>query len=237
MELHESTPNAPDPSGGERRRRWAAMLTVLEVTLWLLALTCLGWVGWMWVDARQFQLNATIVENEAVVGTVGGDGTAAEQRRLPPPAVGTAIARLRVPRLDLSVVVAEGTSPRVLQRAVGHLAASAPPGGEGNVALAGHRDTFFRPLEAIRPGDQIVLTTPRGSDVYKVDWTKTVEPSAVSVLQDPGYPVLTLITCYPFRFVGSAPQRFIVRARLVRRLAPEEGDAPLSPPLVQPAES
>lgn len=130
-----------------------------------------------------------------------------------PAGEGEPLARILVPRFDLSAVVAEGTGSRVLQRAVGHLATSAPPGGDGNVVLAAHRDTFFRPLEHILPGDEVVLESPAGRHLYRVEWTRVVEPTATHVAEDAGYPALTLVTCYPFRWVGTAPLRFIVRAR------------------------
>jgi sortase A len=140
-------------------------------------------------------------------------------------AEGTPIARLRIPRLGLETIVAEGVGETVLSRAVGHLPSSARPGEAGNVALAGHRDTFFRPLEGIRSGDLIRLEQPSGAHEYRVEWTSVVAPDEVEVLADTGYPSLTLVTCYPFRYVGPAPDRFIVRARAVG--APEsDADAP-----------
>lgn len=125
------------------------------------------------------------------------------------------LGRLEIPRLGLSVVVAEGTTPRVLNRAVGHLRGTPLPGTYGNSALAGHRDRHFRPLEGVRPGDEIVYTSPTGSTRYRVEWTEVVRPEAVQVLDPTDYPVLTLITCHPFDYVGAAPNRFVVRARQV----------------------
>jgi sortase A len=102
-----------------------------------------------------------------------------------------------------------------LQRAVGHIRGTPLPGQRGNVALAGHRDTFFRGLRDIRVNDEITLTTLSGSYRYRVDSTKVVKPEETEVLEDDGDDILTLVTCYPFNFVGSAPSRFIVRARRV----------------------
>lgn len=130
-------------------------------------------------------------------------------------AEGTPLARLRIPRLGLETVVAEGVEETVLSRAVGHLPSSARPGESGNIALAGHRDTFFRPLEQIRIGDLVRLDGPSGSIEYRVEWTSVVAPNEVEVLSDTGYPALTLVTCYPFRYVGPAPERFVVRARAI----------------------
>jgi sortase A len=125
------------------------------------------------------------------------------------------IGRLEIPRLGLSAMVIEGTSGRTLRRAVGHIPGTALPGQPGNVGISGHRDTFFRPLRNIRRNDIITLTTLFGEFRYRVVSTRVVGPSNVTVL-DPGVSeILTLVTCYPFYFVGSAPNRFIVRAERV----------------------
>lgn len=129
--------------------------------------------------------------------------------------LGPVLGRMEIPRLGFSAMVFEGSSEEVLRRGVGHLANSALPGGPGNVTLTGHRDTFFRPLREIDAQDEIILTTTQGRFHYRVESTKVVEPSDVSVLKSNGEPRLTLITCYPFYFVGAAPQRFIVRAYLL----------------------
>lgn len=125
---------------------------------------------------------------------------------------GSAIGRLEIPRLGLSVVVLEGSDRGTLRLGVGRLPNSSLPGEPGNVVLAGHRDTFFRPLREIRPGDEISLRTPQGTFPYTVEWTKVVSPKDTGVLTATAAPALTLVTCYPFYYVGSAPQRFIVRA-------------------------
>lgn len=128
---------------------------------------------------------------------------------------GAALIRLEVPRLGMSVLVAEGTTAHTLKLGAGHIRGTAYPDESGNVGIAGHRDTFFRPLRGINPGDTIVLTTPHEALRYSVEWTRVVQPSEIEVLRPSPEPVLTLVTCYPFKFVGSAPQRFIVRARRV----------------------
>jgi sortase A len=125
---------------------------------------------------------------------------------------GSAIGRLEIPRIGLSVVVLEGSDTGTLRLGVGRLRNSGLPGEPGNVVLAGHRDTFFRSLREIRPGDRISLRTPAGSFPYTVDWTSVVNPTDTSVIKPTASPALTLVTCYPFYYVGSAPQRFIVRA-------------------------
>ncbi len=127
------------------------------------------------------------------------------------------LGRMEIPRLGMTLVVAEGTSETTLRRAGGHIRGTALPGQPGNVGIAGHRDTLFRPLRNIRRNDLITLTTLQGEYRYRVLTTEIVSPSDVSVLSSDGYEVLTLVTCYPFYFVGPAPGRFIVRAKRVSR--------------------
>jgi sortase A len=122
------------------------------------------------------------------------------------------IGRIQIARLGISVVLLEGTSNKTLRRAVGHIAGTAFPGQIGNAGVAGHRDTFFRPLRNIHTDDTITLTTLGGEYRYRVVSTKVVSPENVEVLNSDGSEVLTLVTCYPFYFLGSAPDRFIVRA-------------------------
>ena len=112
-------------------------------------------------------------------------------------------------------MILEGTDNGTLRRGVGHIPGTSLPGQPGNVAIAGHRDTFFRPLRKIRKNDEITLTTLNGSYRYRVDSTQVIEPDDTQVLDDSDKPILTLVTCYPFNFVGSAPKRFIVRAHRV----------------------
>jgi len=122
------------------------------------------------------------------------------------------VGRIEIPRLRVKAIVAEGVSGRTLRRAVGHLPGTALPGTDGNVVLAAHRDTFFRPLKDVQRGDAIALTTPEGRFEYTVQDTQVVEPSDTALLDAASQPTLTLVTCYPFHMVGSAPDRFIVRA-------------------------
>ena len=122
------------------------------------------------------------------------------------------LAVLRIPKIRLEVAVLPGTDDRTLDRAVGHVAETAQPGMNGNSGIAGHRDGFFRGLKDITSGDLIELDTLRGTEVYQVEETWVVNPEDVWVLDETPIRALTLITCYPFYFIGSAPQRFIVRA-------------------------
>ena len=130
------------------------------------------------------------------------------------------LAVLRIPKIRLEVAVLPGTDDRTLDRGVGHIEDTAQPGTDGNLGIAGHRDGFFRGLKDITPGDLMELDTLQGTDVYRVERTWVVSPEEVSVLDPTSTPAITLVTCYPFYFVGSAPDRFIVRAVRV-------GDRPL----------
>jgi sortase A len=137
-----------------------------------------------------------------------------------PPAPSSVIGRLEIPRLDLTAMVREGADGKTLHRAVGHIPGTALPGYAGNVALAGHRDTFFRALRNIKKDDTIELETENGTYRYVVESTEIVGPRDVSVLAASHGQTLTLVTCYPFYYIGSAPKRFIVRAAQVSPIPP-----------------
>jgi sortase A len=125
---------------------------------------------------------------------------------------GDAIGRIEIARLGISSIIMEGSDETTLRRGVGHIFGTALPGHSGNVGLAGHRDTFFRALRNVRRSDTIILRTPRGEYFYRVISTKTVVPAAVDVLLPTPDESVTLVTCFPFNYVGAAPERFIVRA-------------------------
>jgi sortase A len=133
----------------------------------------------------------------------------------PTAAASGVIGLLDIPRLGLSVMVVEGAGTRALRRAAGHIPGTALPGQRGNVGISAHRDTFFRPLRNIRQNDVITVSTLGGEYRYRVVSTRIVSPSHVEVLDPSATEILTLVTCYPFYFVGSAPDRFIVRAERV----------------------
>jgi sortase A len=124
------------------------------------------------------------------------------------------LAILRVPRIGLEVPVLAGTDDWTLHRAVGHIEDTALPGGPGNSGIAGHRDSFFRGLKDVSPGDTVVLEMLDRTEAYRIERILVVEPDDVSVLDPTQERSITLVTCYPFYFVGSAPHRFIVRAVL-----------------------
>jgi sortase A len=125
---------------------------------------------------------------------------------------GIPMAVLHIPAIELSVSVLPGTDELTLNRAVGHIPGTAAPGEPGNIGIAGHRDGFFRGLKDVQAGDELRLETVSGTVSYEIRDMTVVEPERVDVLDPTAEPTLTLVTCYPFYFVGSAPQRFIVTA-------------------------
>jgi sortase A len=132
------------------------------------------------------------------------------------PVEGSVLGRVQIARLNLSAIVREGVNDETLSQAVGHLPYTALPGQTGNFAIAAHRDTLFRALKDIQKNDRITFQSPAGTYRYEVISTKIVKPSDLSVLQPEGTnKLLTMITCYPFYYIGSAPKRFIVQAQLV----------------------
>lgn len=208
-------------------RRPRPRLQRLEKLLWTTGLGLLSWVGFVQAQSWWFQRSAEDSLERSVSLVVGDDDGARPPspelaRHLPadPPVPslaavghGEPVGRLRIPRLALSVMVAEGADPAVLRRGAGHLPSTALPGQGGNVGIAAHRDRHFRALKDVTSGDEIVLETVVGTFRYQVEWTRIVPPERVDVLHPTDAPALTLVTCYPFYYVGNAPDRFVVRAR------------------------
>ena len=124
-------------------------------------------------------------------------------------------AVLRIPSAAMEVPVLEGTTDLVLNRGAGHISGTAEPGGSGNIVLAGHRDGFFRHLKNVSVGDRIEIAHQGSTDVYRVDNMRVVDKHDTSALRSSDHAVLTLVTCYPFFYLGAAPQRYIVQASLV----------------------
>lgn len=169
--------------------------------LFVLGSLALGYAGFGFADAHLYQA-VEIRKFERAVGPVKarifGDGDI--------------LGEIQVPRLHIDAIVVQGDSNADLRHAAGHLPESALPGERGNIVLAGHRDTFFRPLRNIRRGDEITFKAASGSFQYRVESTEVVAPSDVRVLATSTGHNLTFITCFPFYFVGPAPNRFIVHA-------------------------
>ena len=126
-----------------------------------------------------------------------------------------AIGKLVIAKLNIDAVIRDGTDAQTLRRALGHMPSSALPGKTGNFVVTGHRDTFFRPLRNIRKGDDIMVVTPEGRYSYRVYSISVVAPDQVHVLDATSEPECTLVTCFPFDYVGRASRRFIVQGRLL----------------------
>jgi sortase A len=188
----------------------------LERLLWCIGVIALGYYVFVQAEAYLYQRYENRELDAILASRSSAPATSAPVTRRPQPAPGSTIGRVDIPRLGVSAVVRAGSDARTLRLAVGHIPGTALPGDTGNVGLAGHRDTFFRRLRDIKTGDQIRMETRDGNFAYRVERTDIVNPTDVWVLDPTAQPVLTLVTCYPFNYIGSAPQRFIVRAVLER---------------------
>lgn len=211
------------------RLRW------LERLLLLVAVVCLGTWAWAWLDSAYTQyrdnqildeaLNAktqaappaavsSAAETDSLEGfhQVADNSPERPRQSLEP---GALVGRIEIPRIGVSAIVLEGVDTKTLRRGVGHIPETPLPGGGGNVGLAAHRDSFFRGLKDIRKNDIIQVRTLEGDFRYRVQSTQIVLPEDTEVLDDGPSPMLTLVTCYPFYYVGSAPKRFIVHAQRI----------------------
>jgi sortase A len=191
----------------------------LNRVLVAIGLACIIFYGAVTVSTWRYQRDAKVRLEKMV--TI--DRPPSIQKALPDVSkrieTGEIIGRLDIPRLKISAAVAEGDDEHTLRAAVGHLPDTPMPWQRGNVGLAAHRDGLFRPLERIKVNDDVRVVTPRGEYHYVVKKTQIVDPDDVWVLAPTSAPTITLITCYPFSFVGNAPQRFIVQAQLVGHIA------------------
>ncbi len=216
-----------------------------ERALLAIGIVCLGIFAWSWLDSRLVEIRETRRLEAALAAAPAVKSKASEtdsfasfekgaeqvqqeetkeekKAELPLPESGELVGRLAIPRLGLTAIVLEGVDKKTLRRGAGHIPATAlPQQQEGNVGIAAHRDSHFRELKDIREDDTIELTTLDGTFRYQVEWTKIVKPADVSVLEPTDEPALTLVTCYPFYYVGSAPERFIVRATRIPEVAVE----------------
>jgi sortase A len=207
-----SIPNSLPPVAGGAIRK-APLAAGIEYGFWLASFLALGYCSWIWMDARRHQTEGSRMLASAS-RQAGPNSTAAPAAgRAMAPAYGTAVAKIEVERLGLSTVVFEGTGDDVLSHGAGHLRGSAFPGQAGNVVFAAHRDTFFRALQNLRIGDVVLVESPAGVRRYIVESTRVVQPENTSAFAPSRDSVLTLITCYPFRYIGSAPERFVARCR------------------------
>jgi len=175
----------------------------------------LAWYAYLQLDMFLVQRAASrlIDERSRHNSESPGDRSLPHALVIVPPRPGEPVGRIEIPRLHMSVMILEGTAPRLLRMAAGHIGGTALPGRAGNIGIAAHRDALFRPLKDIRHQDKIVLTTSYGTFRYVVVEVEIVDPTDVQVLHSTADPELTLITCYPFTYLGAAPKRFVVHAR------------------------
>jgi sortase A len=203
----------------EARRR----LLLVETTCWVIGLV--GLAVWGAFHFRSVTSTRQSLERFATLKSIALPAGTPDQSLWSPKRISAwqkafsnpapvPLAVLRIPKIHLEAPVLPGTDDGTLDRAIGHIDGTAKPGTDGNSGIAGHRDGFFRGLKDIAPGDVIELETMQGKDSYRVERTWVVDPEDVSVLDATPARALTLVTCYPFYYVGSAPRRFIVRAVL-----------------------
>ncbi len=199
-------------------------LRALELFLLLVGVAGLLVTIHSWFDARRAEREARVAFERALelppIETRGGENAG--------PEAGSVLGVLEIPRLELAVAVHAGTLGAQLERGVGTIEGTRI---EANLGIAGHRDRFFRPLRHIEKGDLIRLRTVDQVREYTVTGTSVVEPTRVDVLDPTPEPALTLVTCYPFFFVGHAPKRFIVRAEQVGPGGPAPAGLPATKPL------
>jgi sortase A len=201
-------------------RSSSATLIWVEGILWIAAAVIGSWT--LFVVAQNFYYGRLPIPDGRLVqasrrlpGESGGDTVATSgslARRAEP---GAWVARLEGPTVELKATVLEGSDDRTLRRAAGHIEYTPLPGEGGNIGIAGHRDTTFYPVRKLKTGDRLTLTTASHVFEYEVHDTWIVEPEDIQVLDPTTRPALTLVTCYPFNFVGNAPKRFIVRGELI----------------------
>src|ERR1051326_6593073 len=189
-----------------------------ELALFACAALFLGYCGFAVVDAWIFQrresadLDRLLREQRTVSAGTPRLEFSISPKVVPIAAADGLIGRIEIPRLLLSAVVVEGIGKTALRRAAGHIPGTALPGQPGNVGISGHRDTFFRPLKDLKINDEIQFSTLNGDFRYVVESLTVVDPNNVGVLAPTSENQLTLVTCYPFFYIGAAPKRFVVRA-------------------------
>ncbi len=173
----------------------------------------MAWPGWVGLESAYAQRSG----ERQLAGAGRADRETIVAPRQPSPSNaglvrGSVLGRFQIPRLNLSYVLLEGTDSRTLDKSIGHVEGTSRIGESGNIGIAGHRNTHFRKLEWIRRGDEVLLSSPGAEYRYRVEWARLFQPTDMEVLDPAHGPAITLITCFPFEYVGSAPLRFVVRA-------------------------
>ena len=199
-----------------------SLLRGLERGLLAVGVILAAWCAAVLVEARFHSAVPIPVAAEQklkVTQTLILPGDAGAKKSAPAPSAGMLLGRLEAPSVKMSTAVLEGSDDATLSRGAGHIEDTPFPGEAGNVGIAGHRDTVFRPLRNIQVGDPLELTTPDRLYRYRISKTLIVGPDDVYVLDPSKSSLLTLVTCYPFEYVGHAPRRFIVQAELIKEEA------------------
>jgi sortase A len=196
--------------------RKATTIAILGRVLIVGGALVLGWYGYIRFDMFRMQHDAARVVEPPPHPALAASHSLALPSVLvnAPPRPGDPLGRIEIPRIRLSAPVAEGDTPKILRAAAGHIHGTALPGMQGNVVLAAHRDTYFRPLKDVRANDDVILRASYGTFHYRVSFCEIVGAREIRVLRRTADPELTLITCYPFSYVGPAPKRFVVHATL-----------------------
>jgi len=190
---------------------------------WMSYLLILGGAFLLYLGARDLLGSRVGQEDAAQAFAAAPSAVPSETVRAPVShalSTGETLAKLVIPRLDAQLYVVEGDGTRELRRGPGHMTGTALPGETGNCVIAGHRDTHFRILKDIRAGDDVFLQTHDGVYIYRVERTSVVSPDNTASLQPTRDARLNLITCFPFYYVGSAPKRFVVEAKLTGTTPP-----------------
>lgn len=187
---------------GQRLLGWIRRVLLMSGVL------ALSYVGLTLLDARIYQQRAQSTLERQISAQDARETTLPRSKAKE----GDVLGRIEIPRIGLSVMVLEGTTSQTLQRGVGHMEGTALPGESGNVGIAGHRDTYFRGLKDIRANDEIQIQTAAGITQYEVDWIQITVPSDGGIVSSATKSALTLVTCYPFYYIGAAPERFVVHA-------------------------
>jgi sortase A len=206
-----------------RPSRKKRILFAAQITALIVGAVLVGWPAFVfvrssvvqWFGVRQIDRayeSAKSVDRKNPPAIVSPPAVVVKKPAVRPPAKGSLLAKLEVPRLHMSLVVLEGADLATLDKSIGHVTSTAMPGEYGNIGIAGHRNTHFKKMEWIRQGDEMILTSSEDRYRYLVESIRLVTPDDVEVLDDSLGPAITIVTCFPFEYVGHAPQRFIVRA-------------------------
>ena len=203
--------------------RIASLLRWSRYLFFIMGILALGYVGFVLLDTWLFQAYQTWRFQQALKGSKPAIGSVEQLGSSPLPTraeaertraarfgidgqKGSPLGRIEISSIGLAAMIMEGSDRKTLRRAVGHIPGTPLPGQLGNVVISGHRDTFFRGLRNIHEDDEITLTTLNGTYRYRVEFTEVVEPQNIAVLDHSDDAILTLVTCYPFYYVGPAPK-------------------------------